>query len=194
MESDTSTLLISVVVLVLCMAILLVAVPSPTEKASWQTCEITAPRGVVFAAALTYLQDIGYALDTVDSANGFIKTQYASRAQLEGGAGLIVDLLVGEARYAVTVQVRAVSENITSVRVNLIAEKWVEGSLFVSAHWAQDPLGVGKADYEAFFTGLKRTIGGYHSLLPDLTITSTAGAPPLAVLSCKRDIWVYKES
>jgi len=181
-------LLVSVVVLVLCMAILLVAVPSPTEKASWQTCEITSPRGVVFTATLTYLQDIGYALDTVDSANGFIKTQCASRAQLKGGTGFIVDLLVGEARYAVTVQVRAVSENITSVRVNLIAEKWVEGSLFVSGHWAQDPLGVGKADYEAFFTGLKRTIGGHHSLLPELTITATAGAPPLADLGCKCNI------
>jgi hypothetical protein len=141
-------------------AILLIYItPSPAERAAWQVQELEADSNTVFAAALSYVQDLGYAIDAIDKDSGFIMTQYASRGQLHGGWGVLADILAGEARYAVTIQVSALSTGRTRVRVNLIAEEWNEGSSFQTGHWSQDPLAYGEGDYLAFFSGLRSVLG-----------------------------------
>lgn len=153
-SSSSSDLLLSIVFVVLGVVLLLVIVPSPEEKASWQQREFSTSAESAVTAAISYLQDLGYAIDTIDRPSGFVKTQYVGRGQLQGALGVIVDILAGEARYYATVQVVAMGESFCRVRVNLVAEQWNEGSLFVTGHWSQDSLAYVKSDYDEFFRGL----------------------------------------
>jgi len=157
--SSGTDLLLSIVLLAVAVVILVALVPSPAQKASWQQREVTVPVGEVLTAAVTYLQDLGYAIDTIDRDSGFVKTQCAGRGQLQGAAGVIADILTGEARYAATVQVTSIDAHSSRVRVNLIAERWEEGSLFVTGHWSQDALAYSQRDYVTFFNGLLRKLG-----------------------------------
>ncbi len=156
--SSDADLLLTITLLVIAVVFLVAITPSPQDRASWQVRELAANKDSVVTAAVSYLQDAGYAIDTIDRDSGFVKTQYASRAQLEGGWGIITDILVGEARYAATVQVSQSSLGNSVVRVNLIAEKWNEGSLFKTGHWSQDPLAYDKSNYDTFFRGLQRKL------------------------------------
>jgi hypothetical protein len=157
-SSDTE-LLVSVALLVLAIVLLVAITPSPEERSSWQVQQLAADAGLVLNAAVSYLQDLGYAIDSIDRSSGFVKTQYASRGQLHGGWGVVADILAGEARYAATVQVLQLSTAATEVRVNLIAEEWTEGSLFTTGHWSSDPLAYGQNDYLRFFEGLRAKLG-----------------------------------
>jgi len=157
--SSDSEILLTLVLVALSIGLLLVLTPSPQQRSSWQERTIDAPAGEVLTAAISHLQDLGYPIDTIDRESGFVKTQYAGRGQLQGGAGLILDILVGEARYAATVQVRTEGAGVSRVRINLIAEQWSEGSLFRTGHWSQDPLAYSKADYDRFFTELRAKLG-----------------------------------
>lgn len=160
MSANSGTeLLLSVALLVVAIVVLIVLVPSPEEKASWQYRELAAPTDEILTATISYLQDLGYAIDTIDRDSGFVKTQYAGRGQLQGGLGVIVDILVGEARYAATVQVTTGGAQAAHVRVNLIAEQWNEGSWVQTGHWSQDSLAYSKADYDKFFDGLRKKLG-----------------------------------
>jgi len=177
MSSSSSTdLLVSVALLVVAVVLLVAIIPSPGERASWQVQAMPVDADSVLTAAISYLQDSGYAIDTIDRDSGFVKTQYASRAQLQGAWGVIADILAGEARYAATVQVTRVTTGSSSVRVNLIAEEWNEGSWFTTGHWSQDPLAYGRGDYERFFEGLRRKLG--IALVDDarVAILAKAGA------------------
>ena len=166
MSANSGTdLLLSIAILVVAVALLVVLVPSPEEKASWQHRELAAPADDALTAAVSYLQDLGYAIDTIDRDSGFVKTQYAGRGQLHGAMGVIAGILVGEARYAATVQVSAIGPQASRMRVNLIAEQWSQGSWLQTGHWSQDPLAYSKADYNRFFDGLTRKLGriGVHN-------------------------------
>jgi hypothetical protein len=133
--------------------------PSPVQKAAWQQREVAAPASEVITAAITYVQDLGYAIDTIDRESGLVKTQYAGRGQLYGAAGVIGNIIAGEARYAVTILVAPLSASSSRVRVNLIAENWEQGSIFVTGHWAEAPSMNGQREYETFFEGLLHTLG-----------------------------------
>lgn len=160
MSANSGTdLLLSIALLIVAVALLVVLVPSPEEKASWQHRELAAPADDVLTAAVSYLQDLGYAIDTIDRDSGFVKTQYAGRGQLHGAMGVIADILAGEARYAATVQVSAGGPQTSRVRVNLIAEQWNEGSWLRTGHWSQDSLAYSKVDYDRFFDGLVKKLG-----------------------------------
>lgn len=157
--SSNSEVLLDIVLIALAIGLLFVLTPSPQQRASWQERTVNAPASQVLTAAISYLQDLGYPIDTIDRESGFVKTQYAGRGQIQGGAGVVLDILVGEARYAVTVQVRSEQAGAARVRVNLIAERWNAGSLFRTGHWSQDALAYSKADYDRFFTELRAKLG-----------------------------------
>jgi len=157
-SSSDSELLLSVVLIILGLVLLLAIVPSPEEKASWQQREFSSSAESVLTASISYLQDLGYAIDIIDRPSGFVRTQAAGRGQLQGALGVIADILAGEARYSATVQVSATGENSCHVRINLIAEQWNAGSLFVTGHWSQDSLAYSKSDYDKFFFGLAQKL------------------------------------
>jgi hypothetical protein len=157
--SSGSDLLLSIALLAAAIVLLVMITPSPVQKAAWQQREVAAPASEVITAAITYVQDLGYAIDTIDRESGLVKTQYAGRGQLYGAAGVIGNILAGEARYAVTILVTPLSASSSRVRVNLIAENWNQGSIFVTGHWAEAPSMNGQREYAAFFSGLLRTLG-----------------------------------
>jgi len=157
--NSSSDLLLSIALLVVSAVLVLAITPTPQERASWQVRELTADADSVLTVAVSLLQDAGYAIDTIDRDSGFVKTQYASRAQLQGGWGNIADILVGEARYAATVQVTGTEPGRCSVRLNLIAEQWNEGSWLMTGHWSQDSLAYDKSDYDEFFRALHQRLG-----------------------------------
>jgi hypothetical protein len=157
--SSGSDLLLSIALLAAAIVLLVMITPSPVQKAAWQQREVAAPASEVVTAAITYVQDLGYAIDTIDRESGLVKTQYAGRGQLYGAAGVIGNILAGEARYAVTILVTPLSASSSRVRVNLIAENWNQGSIFVTGHWTEDALMYGQREYGAFFSGLLRTLG-----------------------------------
>lgn len=159
MSSSDNELLLTIALLVLGIGLIALLTPSPQQKATWQQRDLNASPERVITSTVSYLQDLGYAIDTIDRANGFVKTQYAGRAQLHGASGVIADILVGEARYAVTVEVRKLRPEVSRVRVNLIAEEWKSGSLFQAGHWSSDPLAYNGTDYDQFFQGLRRALG-----------------------------------
>lgn len=183
-SSSDSEMLLAIALLAVAIGLFLVLVPSPQEKASWQQREFSAPASKVLTVAISYLQDLGYPIDTIDRESGFVKTQYAGRAQLQGALGVFADLLVGKSRYAATIQVSMVTSNTSHVRINLVAEQWSEGSLLRTGHWSQDPLAYSKADYDRFFNGLERRLGlrgvtqetnAYALLQPSIGAFTAAG-------------------
>jgi hypothetical protein len=157
--SSGSDLLLSIALLAVAIVLLVMITPSPVQKASWQQREVAVAASEVVTAAITYVQDLGYAIDTIDRESGLVKTQYAGRGQLYGAAGVIGNIIAGEARYAVTILVTPLGTASSRVRVNLIAENWQQGSIFVTGHWTEDALMYRQREYETFFRGLLQTLG-----------------------------------
>ena len=142
------------------LGLLLVAAitPTPVERATWQTKLLPCDKDTAFQASLEYLQDLGYTILNTIPETGFISTAYSSQAQLQGSWGTIENLLIGEHRFAVTIMIRTVAANACNVRVNLIAEEWVSGSLWSAGHWRQDEIYYDEHDYQKFFDGLLKRV------------------------------------